>query len=232
MLIEGKEPLDFTRTYASSLRKRDDFGLGNGWTHTYSYFADILSSDVRVFFPEGGVVEFALDYDGSYTASDGNEYSLHKNGDGFLLSSTGGKQVWFNGDGTASKVSYPDGTVINIENSAGKPSKVTTKTGSLYFSYSGGHLVSVKDDSGREVTYEYSGSDLSRVINPDGDSMTYTYDENHNMLTATNLNGALVLENTYDDYYRVSTQKMPGRIYHERLLRLSWQCFCSMAHFP
>lgn len=39
----------------------------------------------------------------------------------------------------------------------------------------------------------------------------YTYDENHNMLTATNLNGEIVLENTYDDYYRVSTQKIPDR---------------------
>ena len=34
LLIEGKEPLDFTRTYVSSMRNRDISGLGNGWTHT------------------------------------------------------------------------------------------------------------------------------------------------------------------------------------------------------
>ena len=167
LLVEGKEPLQFERTYVSSLRNRNDFGLGNGWTHTYSYFADIYSSDVKVILPEGGAINFSLSFDESYSADDGNEYSLIKDGDGFILSSDRGKTIWFNGDGRATKIEESDGTITTLENSGDKLTKVSTDTGSFSFTYDGDRLVSVTDNSGRSVAFGYSGTDLTTVTNPD-----------------------------------------------------------------
>lgn len=212
LLVEGKEPLDFTRTYVSSMRNRDISGLGNGWTHPYSYFAEMYRHDISVYMPWGGVINYQKVYGSGFRTAEGNEYALSETGDGgFVLSSDRGKTITFNAGGRATKVEEGNGVVTTLEYSGDRLSRVSTKTGSLRFAYDGDRLASVLDDSGGKVFFGYSGTDLATVENPDGDTITYTYDENHNLLTVTDMSGKRVLENTYDDFWRIATQKMPGR---------------------
>ncbi len=212
LLVEGKEPLDFTRTYVSSMRNRDISGLGNGWTHPYSYFAEMYRHDISVYMPGGGVINYQKVYGSGFRTAEGNEYALMETGDGgFILSSDRGRTITFNAGGRATKVEESNGVVTTLEYSGDRLSRVSTKTGSLHFAYDGDRLAFVSDDSGRKVAFGYSGTDLTTVENSDGDTITYTYDGNHNLLTVTDLSGNRVLENTYDDFWRVATQKMPGR---------------------
>lgn len=116
LLVEGKEPLNFTRTYVSSMRNRDISGLGNGWTHPYSYFADMYRHDISVYMPGGGVINYQKIYGGGFQTTEGNEYALIETGDGgFILSSDRGKTITFNSDGRATRVEESNGVVTTLE---------------------------------------------------------------------------------------------------------------------
>ena len=211
LTLSGKYPLTFSRTYLSGMRELDDSGLGNGWSHNYDYRAEIFEGNVDVYLPGGGHIYYYTEYDGTLTTNKGNSWHMEKSGDGYFMRNDDGRTVLFDGDGHAVRITEAGGDVINLSYDGDHLTKISNTSGSLTLSYSGDHITSVSDSAGRTMSLSYAGSDLASVQNPDGDSFNYAYDENHCLTQITDLNGNLILENTYDDTGHITEQKMPDR---------------------
>ena len=198
LTLDGKHPLTFTRTYLSGMREIDDSGLGKGWSHNYSYRAETFEGNVDVYLPGGGHIYYYLEYDNTYTTNKGNAWHLEIWGEGYRMYHDNGQEVYFDGDGYAVRIAEAGGNLITLTYEDGRLSAVSNTSGSFRFSYSGDHISTVTDSAGRTLSLDY-GSSLTKVQNPDGDSFAYSYDENNCLSEISDLNGNMILRNTYDD---------------------------------
>lgn len=209
--VEGDEPLYFSRLY-NSINAEDTFGIGNGWSHTYAYKAELNKSYANVTLASGDSVYFEVDYDGTFSHPRGCPYEFKKSGGSFiLLNKRTNEQVLFDSKGYPTEMIDAKGRSTTIEQTGGKLQSVSNSTGTLTFTYNGENISSVSDDAGRMVTYTYSGGDLAKTINPDSDSLKYTYDGDHNLIKVENFNGTIYMTNVYDGSHRVIEQYLPER---------------------
>lgn len=137
LTLDGKHPLTFTRTYLSGMREIDDSGLGNGWSHNYSYRAEMFEGNVDVYLPGGGHIYYYLEYDNTYTTNKGNAWHLEDWGEGYRMYHDNGQEVYFDGDGYAVRIAEAGGNVITLTYEGGRLSTVSNTSGSFHFSYSG-----------------------------------------------------------------------------------------------
>lgn len=92
----------------------------------------------------------------------------------------------FGTSGNLKTIASPAGPTIML-NYSGTPevlSSVTNNLGrALYFTYSGGLLKQVSDDSGRSAFYTQDGaSNLTAVTDPAGNITTYAYDRHPSLI--------------------------------------------------
>ena len=142
LTIDGEKPLTFARTYVSYRSEIDEGGIGRGWSHNWSYKADVLMGEALIQLPNGGSVFFQLDPSGNFATEAGNIYSFRQEGDNYLLTNnTTGATVLFNKDGAPVSLTESDGTVTNFTCDGEKLVKVSNDTGSLSFAWDGDHIL-------------------------------------------------------------------------------------------
>ena len=199
---EEENELKFERIYHSlefDLENRSCVGLGNGWTHTYSYFAEIYRTDMVIYTAGGERLNYTKVYREGWQTYPGDPFFLEEGDECFLLYEPDGDVVTFDLEGHAVQIVSSDGTVTELEYEGNYLSKVSEGEKSLTFLYNGEYLSEVKDQKGRSISFQYQGNgDLAGVRTEGGNTLHYTYDEYHNLLTAADGNGEKELIVSYE----------------------------------
>ena len=238
-------PLEVTRSYAESIADPNgpnkalaaDGPFGWGWTFTYNMSAttDAATGNVTVRQEDGSGVTF-LNTNGSYVpAAPRFDASLSKTGSTYVYTRRGQMILTFDqttgrllalADLTGSKANPPYQTTLAYDGNS-HLATVTDPGGRKYtFTWTGGHVTGVADQTGRSVTYGYDaegnltdvygvGTTRTPVLRDD-DHARYTYMPGthlmNSMRTPANFAGApsAVTSMTYDAAERVTAQTDPG----------------------
>ena len=204
LYAEKEDELSFERMY----RSQEFFGeylnfaaLGVGWTHTYSYYAEIFRSNMVVFTPDGSKMNYTKEYNNGWQTYPGSPYVLEEGDECFLLYEPDGDVVTFDMDGHAVKIEASDGRVTELTYKWDRLIQVQEGEKSLTFTYKGDYISTVTDQKGRSVSFSYRGSEekeLLKVRQVDGGNIRYSYDEKHNLQKALNDQGEAELEASYE----------------------------------
>ncbi len=138
---------------------------------------------------------------------------MEKNAQGYYLYTKEGAMYTFDTNGQMSHITTREGkgtTITHSENTMTIKDDITGDAITVHYS-EGGLIQSVSDNLGRNVSIEYIDGDLTAITGVTGGRSVYRYDGCHQMVGATNANGINYVENTYDDYGRVLTQKEAGK---------------------
>jgi RHS repeat-associated protein len=207
--IPGTLPLTFTRYYNSHSDRFGSFGFR--WSDTYDTRLVFNGDDVGVVWGSGREEFFNKQLDGSYTGADPRIHSkLVKNGDGtFTLTTKDNVSYRFDSQGTLTRIEDLNGNaIVPAYDGQGRLASVAADGGrTLTLGYDGsGRLTSLTDPAGSVYSYGYDANgDLVSVTNPLGGIRRYAYDR-HRLTTVTDENGTVLVDNTYDDFHRVTSQ--------------------------
>ncbi|EPR08089.1 right-handed parallel beta-helix repeat-containing protein [Ruminiclostridium papyrosolvens] len=184
----------FSRTYNSQNDKASS--LGKGWTfsyegsvkdeeYTYVDFLDgttktAINSNIKaVTLPDGKMLSFSVNTDGSFTANN-SRYTLKKQADGtFILTAKDQSKYLFNSSGYLVKMQDKNGNAVTLNvDSNGRVQGVTDQVGRHYtVTYENGLIKKIIDEaSNRTVAYDYTSSRLTKVTDPMGNPTFYYYD--------------------------------------------------------
>lgn len=211
MAISGRGiPLTMTHTYNSN-EAGTNGPLGFGWTFPYNMGLSINgTTGVLTLTEEGGSqVTFTLS-GGAYTAPPRVFATLVKNADGtFTLTRNARERDTFSATGRLTALQDLNGYVTSLGyNAGGQLSSVTEPAGRAFaVAWSGSHIASVSDPTGRQVQFQYNdgAGNLTDVLDVNGGLTHFTYDANHLLMTMTDPRNGVVT-NHYDASNRVDYQ--------------------------
>ncbi len=225
--IQDVAPLVFTRTYRPGDTASRPFG--RGVMHNYGMYLLGPHANPVLVLPDGARIPFV------YSDNTGNMHTSvweHKASRSVFYGAKltaptlpgGGGEYWLITlkDGTRLEfLAYSGnpltaiidrfGNAVRISFNAGLVSKVTSPSGRfLSFTYNGSNRISsVKDSSGRDVTYAYDAAGLLETVTyPDATVERYTYDGSGRMLTVVDRRGNTMVTNVYDANGRVQQQTL------------------------
>ncbi|MCL2164827.1 MAG: DUF6531 domain-containing protein [Oscillospiraceae bacterium] len=202
--VYGAQPLEFIRHY--NALDDNDGELGFGWRHNYMYSIDKSLVFANLVLPNGYRVSYNIKGDGSFVGPDGEGYYLESYNDGYRLTDQALTQFFFNSDGYLTEIEDIGGNRTVITRNGAEIASVSNRSGTLTFSYSGGKISSITDQTDRSVYYSYNGNDdLVTFKNADSDTINYTY-ESHRITEISDLNGNTYLRNTFDSLGRIAEQ--------------------------
>lgn len=172
-------PLVFRRYYNSQLTTNS--GLGNGWTHTYSWRIKASGSNMVVTTDTGRSIYFSPS-GSNWTPQVGEFGTLTGTAaTGFHYKTKYGTDIRF--DNTTSNsgrlltITPPDNTAINIGYSSGLLiSTVTSGNLHLTFVYTASQLTQITaSGSSLQWNYGYTSGELGQVTFPTNGALKYTY---------------------------------------------------------
>lgn len=209
LALEGQIPLAFKRYY-SSLAVGG--ALGRGFTHSFDYSLRNEDGFVHVALPGGEEFIFlklrgfeSADY---YGVQNGLFTLTDAAAGGYDLWYKDGSALHFNADGQLVSVTNIQGiTAYTLTYNGDKLTEISGLAGTMTLSYEGAHITGVTDSAGRSVVYGYDGDNLVSVTNSDDDTLYYTYDANGYLAAASDFEGEVYVENTYDGLGRVTYQE-------------------------
>ena len=206
-------PLDFTRSYHSG--SDTTRSLGQGWTHGFDMYLVFEGSDVTVFYPQGHAVIFVFS-GGVYVPRPGVFDTFVDNGDGtFTFTTVSEIRYDFSSAGVLTSIADRNDNTTTLTYTAGLLTSVTDPGGrSLTFSYDDvqhpNFITKVTDPLPTpdtrtvEFTYDANG-DLVQVTDVKGGTTIYAYD-NHRLISLTDANDHVAVQNIYDSANRVVEQ--------------------------
>ncbi len=171
--------LTFERTFQQPISGRYQLGpFGRGWTDNWAISAT-TDSQGNVTVDEGGaILSFALQADGTYEASPGENETLTMVAGAYQLREADGTILAFNPNGTLNDEQDPNNNRITAGYTDGQLTSLTDSNGaSLTLTYnSQGSISQITDSTGRVTTYTYdaSGQLLLSVTSP-VENEQYTY---------------------------------------------------------
>ncbi|UOZ08473.1 RHS repeat-associated core domain-containing protein [Amycolatopsis sp. WQ 127309] len=237
-------PLEVTRSYAESIADPNgpnkalaaDGPFGWGWTFTYNMSAttDGATGNVTVRQEDGSSVTFvnsggayapaAPRYDANLVKS-GSTYVYTRRGQTIFMFDQANGRLLALADLPGSKANPQYRTTLAYDGN-GRLATVTDPGGRTYtFTWTGGHVTAVADQTGRQVTYGYDaegnltdvygvGTTRTPVLRDD-DHARYTYASGTHLMTSMRTPGnfagpaSAVTSMTYDAAERVTVQTDP-----------------------
>ncbi len=197
--LPGPLPFSFERSY-SSTASRQDQGLGFGWAHSLWWFVEVMRNRVRVWNEKGVSVSFPIPQIGHSILGDWGwvvrrelwGFAVDANDDVWRIFSTSfdeGKSFRLTAIEDRNKnriaLTYDDGKLVEIKDSAGRTIKVTsTKQGRIA-------SIEVKnsENHGQWIAFgRYQYDDLGRLVrvtDADDYSWTYEYDQYNRLVRDT-----------------------------------------------
>ncbi len=215
VVLPGRLPVVFTRTYRSQGPPTGPFGVGT--SHSYQVLL-LLQSNLRTLvLPSGAQLAFPQQGNGTWqnltdpsvrgaviTASGGNHVLRFKDG-----------TTWTFGAapfGTAFLVAQTDrnGNTLTVARTGflGNITAITEPAGRqlVLTNDASNRITSITDPLGRTVTYTYGPGGLATVTDPAGGVTSYTYDSQGRMTSITDPRGITYITTEYDSASRVSRQ--------------------------
>lgn len=214
LVLPGRLPLAFTRTYRTLDSSLGPFGPGT--SHSYDTFVQSLSADALLLtLPGNSRATFARQTDGSFVNS--TEPALRG---ARIVSALDGTRTlhfkdgatWtFDGAGRLVRQADRNSNAVTVaRDGQGRMTALTDPTGrQLTLTYDGTSLRirTITDPLGRTVRYGYDGGGrLANVTDAAGGITTYTYDSANRLTSITDPRGITFLRNEYDAAGRVSRQ--------------------------
>ncbi|MGW4465963.1 polymorphic toxin-type HINT domain-containing protein [Micromonospora sp. NPDC004704] len=210
--------LNVVRTY-NSLDPRRDAAFGAGWTTRYDMRLvpdDDGSGNVVITYPDGQAVRFGRNPDGTYAAPSGRTATLTADTSGWKLADKAGSTYQFATTGRLNRITDTSlrSVVLTYNTTDGRLAKAqvatsTTNTAgrALHFTWSGGHVASVRTDpvNGTALTwnYTYTGDVLTRVCAPGNVCTNYAYAAGSHYRSA-------VLDSRPESYWRLGEDEGTG----------------------
>ena len=209
--------LVFQRTYSSGAVNDFTQPLGYGWTFNQSahliFPSDPGGMQSYIQFQDllGNRNLFKINGDGSYSPGPGVLAVLTASGSGYVVTTPEQAKFNFDSNGKIISLSDPQGHTFEYAyDSQGRLSEIAADGGTRYIGISydaQGHIVSVYDYTGRNVTFSYDlAGDLASSTDLLGHVWTYTYDSSHRMTKETDPSGVQAIRTDYD---------MNGRAYQQ-----------------
>jgi RHS repeat-associated protein len=204
-------PFDFIRTY-NSVAAQFDGPFGFGWTHKYNLHLqvvdDLLLHGVVVTFEDGRTANFEVNGSG-FVSPPGDQNTLAREGSGYVLTTPRQVKYFFNENGKLTSIQDSNGNTMQFSYSGDHLAQITDTAGRVYsVEYNGDHISKIGDVLGRsyEFTYDADGN-LKTYSNPEDGLIQYTYNAEHWLLTITDPNDHVFVNNTYDDRGRIIEQR-------------------------
>ncbi len=157
--------------------------LGYGWRHSYDIQVeceDATCHEVKILMPDGALLRFAKQLDGTYHPYPGVRATLHKRHPGwdeYILTTSQQTVYYFNWYRQVSMIRTPSGGTFHFDYDHYHLSRVTGTGGQwLEFEYTGAYLTSISDPMGRTVQFDYDADgDLSVMTDTASAKWVYTY---------------------------------------------------------
>ncbi len=217
LVLPGRIPLVFTRSYRTNGAGVGPFGPGT--SHTHHVLLLVEQAQRTVLFPDGGRAAFTRQADGTFqnfTHPRVRGAVLRQQAPGHVLRFKDGTTWAFDANGFLVTQTDRNGNTLTLTRSGalGQLNAITEPSGrqlTLTNEVIGvvPRVTSVTDPIGRTVTYTYNPSgSLASVTDPAGNQTQYTYDTQGRMLTVTDPRGNTAVTNAYDANGRVAQQTL------------------------
>ncbi|HYL37396.1 MAG TPA: RHS repeat-associated core domain-containing protein [Bryobacteraceae bacterium] len=209
--LGGPLPLVFRRRQGAVFKANGIGGrLGDNWTHNFETTLAISSTTVIVYLFDGGTIKF--NKSGSNWVLDRPQprpYQLAQSGSNYQFLDASDNLIYtYSSTGALTRIEDRNGNALTIT----QPSQVSDGLGrTLTLAYGADtHLATVKDQSGRTVSFSYTGAALHSVTDAAGKTTTYsttTADDRDGLITAIKRPaGNTVVSQTLDSFGRVIRQ--------------------------
>jgi RHS repeat-associated protein len=225
-------PLAVTRTYRQGDTVSRAFGVGTSLGYAMNLWSEHRFYEADLVLPDGGRVHFRRTSPADPTTFRGAAFvadptptefqgsTLVWNSNGWDLRLVDGTTYVFGDEAplqairdkfgnTTTITRAPDPADTNgIVRAKGPITHVTSPNGNwLAFSYdTAGHVKTVTDNVGRQVSYTYKGDNLQTVTDPTGAVTTYGFNTAGRLATISSPRGNTYLTNEYDTAGRVHKQ--------------------------
>ncbi|MBQ9199999.1 MAG: hypothetical protein IJ141_07435, partial [Lachnospiraceae bacterium] len=232
MSLNGKAAFPFTLSY-NSLSFAESGDMGFGWSHNFEnrivdrngliYYYTSPSSwaafasedslnDIIYGTVDGDSIYYtdeALEKDIVYKSITPcvNGYTLTRKTDGSFVMETPNKEVYtYDSDGMLSSVTLINGAKCFVTHNDNSTVIEDEYGGKFSLNYNNGLVTSVTDNNGRQAIFSYTDGRLTRITDVTGVDYIYSYNDEGILDKASNSQGEVYVENTYDELGRVITQ--------------------------
>ncbi|SCY52153.1 YD repeat-containing protein, partial [Lachnospiraceae bacterium XPB1003] len=213
--IGGTYPLVFRRFYNSIFEQNDGGILGAGWSTDFGERMLRDGDDITISYSDGSkgtYKQITIRGKKFWEEIHGEPGVLSEEDDGFIVRMDSGSYVRFDKSGLVTEKGDHNGKTSEMiyESVDGIKRLAAVKTpgqGAFLLNYGiNGRLESLKDHTGRTVSYSYEGECLTGVIYPDGTGKTYKYSDDGRISAVVNRRGITSIQNSYDDAGRITKQ--------------------------
>jgi YD repeat-containing protein len=206
----------FVRKYRSANCKVIGL-MGRGWTFTYTKAMEKVGDDILYHDGLGRIYRFKpIPSKDAYLSPDGLYMRLEAAGDGFSLKQRYGGVLTFE---------RPEmgGRLLSMEDRNGNALRFEYQKNAMQILDPLERRIDIRLDQNRIVSLSYADRAWQYIYNdaeclieviqpptkeiPDGSRTRYVYDEAFRLISITNPNNQVYLQNSYDDYGRISQQK-------------------------
>ena len=201
-------PVDFVRSYNSLSTDIGD--LGKGWTSSFAMHL-VLNVDSSITFvaEDGSRTPYAPDGAGGFLRPPGAYGALSAAGGGYDLQKRDQVRLQFDSTGLLQSLTDRNGNAISLVYASGHLATITDTVGrQVTLGYDGnGRLASISYPPSRSVGYTYWPSGLLHTVtDADGGVTTYGYDAADRLATIVDQDNHTLVTNTYGADGRVSEQ--------------------------
>ncbi|MER8188653.1 DUF6531 domain-containing protein [Kitasatospora sp. NPDC094015] len=199
-------PIELTRSYSSVLTTAGAFG--KGWAFPYSASLIVGQSVVTFRSEDGSQTDYAVQPDGSLTATRPYVHSkLQKTAGGYQLTTPDQHRVFFDATGRLTAMRDPAGVGLTLGYTGNQPTSVTDAGGhTVTFGYTDALLTTATLPGARSISYGYTNGRLTSVKDLRGRTTTFGYDGAGLLTTVTDPLGKARITNVYDGSGRVTSQ--------------------------
>ncbi len=176
----GGSHLSFARHY-NSAHAAVNFGLGNGWRHSYAIVLSADGDDIRrIEQSDGRLIEFLRQ---------GELFRARDESDGYVVEPIDSEYIWYLPDGRQltffgsfpTSIAFPDGDRLSLMYRGRRLHSVTDSLGrSLYFHYADGRVGLPVYDPAKD---SIPSGHLKNVELPDGGQVQFGYSKHQNLVS-------------------------------------------------
>lgn len=173
-------------SYHSEQNQAGELGLGWSWSFGERIFENTTTGISHRLTPEGVLVPYTRQSDGTYAAPAGVRETLERGSNGWTLTYEDKRVLRF--DTAGRLVSWSDRSgnqLVMSRNPAGHPVQLATASGTVLLSLTTnteGQITQLKDGLGRTVKLQYGEGRLTSLTDPRNHTWTYSYAQGAKLL--------------------------------------------------
>lgn len=172
-------PHVITLSYHSEQKQPSELGQGWSWSFGERLYENTSTGAISRLTPEGVLVPYARNTDGTYAGPGGSTDVLSRTSDGWKITMRDGRVLSFDGSGRFKTWADRSGNVLTMNrNTAGHPTTFVTTSGTVLLTLttnSEGQITEMRDALNRTLTLAYTAGKLTSVLDARGHTWRYSY---------------------------------------------------------